>query len=78
MHGKNIRGQQKAMFAKKCRPLLLKHGKDPDKRFNKTQLNIGTKVEMEHTSDPEIAEQIAKAHLSERKDYYKVLKSVNL
>jgi len=31
---------------------------------------MGIKVEMEHTDDPALAKIIAKAHLSELKDYY--------
>lgn len=62
-------------FLKKLR---LKHGSDPDWMFDKRQLAIGIKVEMEHTDCPEIAKQISKAHLSERYDYYTVLKKVGL
>lgn len=36
----------------------------------KAQLENGIKVEMEHTSDPKKAEEIAKDHLTERPDYY--------
>jgi hypothetical protein len=32
------------------------------------------KVECEHTDDPELTKQIAKAHLSEDPNYYKKLK----
>jgi len=42
----------------------------PDSRFDKAQLKIGTKIEMEHTSDPEVAKMIAKQHLREFDDYY--------
>lgn len=37
---------------------------DPD------QLAIGVKVETEHTSRPDLALEIAMAHLAERADYY--------
>jgi hypothetical protein len=37
------------------------------------QLKNGIKVEMEHTSDPKIARQIALDHLTEDPDYYKKL-----
>lgn len=47
-------------------------------KFNKKQLKIGTKIEMEHTDKKWLAERIAKQHLCERKDYYKVLKRVGL
>lgn len=36
-------------------------------------LEIGTRVEMEHTSDPRIAREIALDHLGERLDYYERL-----
>jgi hypothetical protein len=54
----------------------LKKGNIPDKMFNRTQLMEGVKVEKEHTNDPKIAKQIAKAHLSESPDYYKYLKKM--
>ena len=54
----------------------LKKGNIPDKMFNKIQLRAGVKVEKEHTDDPKIAKQIAKAHLSESPDYYKYLKKM--
>jgi hypothetical protein len=62
-------------FLKKLR---LKHGSDPDSKFDKRQLAMGVKVEMEHTDCPAIAKKIAKAHLSEKKFYYSVLKKVGL
>lgn len=45
----------------------------PDTNFNSKDLAIGTGIEMEHTTDPEIAKGIAKAHLKEDKNYYKKL-----
>ena len=44
---------------------------DPD--YTQEQLRIGTKVELEHTKDPKIAEGIAIDHLKEHPDYYKEL-----
>ena len=38
--------------------------------YDKDQLKKGTEVEMEHTTNPIIAEKIAKDHLSELPDYY--------
>jgi hypothetical protein len=40
------------------------------------QLKMGIKVEMEHTSDPKVAEEIALDHLMELPDYYSKLKKV--
>jgi hypothetical protein len=54
----------------------LKKGDIPDNRFNRIQLNIGTKVEKEHTNNPSVAKQIAKAHLTESSDYYKYLRKM--
>lgn len=47
-----------------------KHGDLPDEMFNKRQLAMGIRVEMEHTGDREIAKRIAKDHLMEIPDYY--------
>ena len=41
-----------------------------DKYFDKTQLERGIRVEMEHTTDKEVAKIIAKAHLKENLGYY--------
>jgi len=43
----------------------------PDWKFDPDQLYIGTQHEMEHTNDPETAEEITKDHLTENPDYYK-------
>lgn len=56
----------------------LKKGNIPDSKFNATQLRAGIKVEMEHTNNKFIAKAIAKAHLSEKSDYYSRLKKVGL
>jgi len=47
-------------------------GKDI-KDFDKKQLETGTKIEKEHTDNEEVAQEIAKDHLSEHKNYYKKL-----
>jgi antitoxin component of MazEF toxin-antitoxin module len=60
-----------------CR-IKLKKGDVPDSYFDEIQLKIGMEVEKEHTDDPEIAKEIAKAHLSERPDYYKKLLEAGL
>lgn len=42
----------------------------PDKAFPQEQLEAGTEVELEHTSNPAVAQEIAKDHLVEGDDYY--------
>jgi len=44
-----------------------------DKDFDPEALAAGVKVEMEHTSDPKIAHEIARDHLTEDPSYYKKL-----
>lgn len=39
-------------------------------KFNKYDLNKGTKVEMEHTKKKKVAQKIAKDHLIENPKYY--------
>ena len=56
-----------------CPKVRLKHGDLPDSMFDPKWLAVGTKIEMEHTNDPEIAKQIAKSHLHEFSLYYKYL-----
>lgn len=46
----------------------LADGKTPSD-YCKQQLEKGTRVEMEHTDDPEIAKEIAMDHLEESEDY---------
>lgn len=41
------------------------------------QLNKGIEVELEHTSDPAVAEEIALDHLNERLDYYDALATID-
>lgn len=47
-----------------------------NKSFLKKQLNMGIKVEFEHTYDPDIAKEIAMDHLAEIPDYYTRLKNM--
>jgi predicted Zn-dependent peptidase len=61
-----------------CYSTIFKNGDIPDSKFDRKQLAIGTEIETEHTDNRDIAKMIAKAHLSERKDYYKVLQEVGL
>ena len=49
---------------------LGKHKGAPDSGFDPHELEIGRKVELEHTDNKWIAELIAKDHLSEFADYY--------
>jgi hypothetical protein len=57
--------------------MKLKWGKVPDAKFNKTQLDMGVKVEMEHTNNKSLAKQIAKGHLKgESPIYYTYLKKM--
>lgn len=42
----------------------------PSSEFPKSQIEKGKKVEMEHTKNPQLAEEIARDHLEEFKDYY--------
>ena len=44
--------------------------------FNSKQMQMGLRVEMEHTSNKMIAEKITKDHLSEIPDYYSRLKKM--
>lgn len=53
----------------------LSSGKKPES-FDQEQLAAGIKVEMEHTTDKDIATEIAMDHLSEDPDYYKKLKAI--
>jgi hypothetical protein len=55
-----------------------KHDFAPDSDFNKKELNMGIKVEMEHTDNKIIAKLIAKDHLKEVKDYYTRLKKMEM
>lgn len=44
--------------------------------YIKKQLELGIKVEQEHTSNVRVAREIASDHLAERPDYYQRLKKV--
>lgn len=44
-----------------------------DSDFDPKQLEIGIKHEMEHTKDRKMAKEIAKDHLSEDPNYYKII-----
>ena len=46
--------------------------------FNAKALLEGTRVEMEHTDDPKIAQEIAMDHLAEDANYYKKLRTIHL
>jgi len=48
--------------------------KSESEDFDSKQLKMGIKVEMEHTDDPKIAQEIAMDHLKEIPDYYTRLK----
>lgn len=48
----------------------------PNEKFDPKQLEIGIKVEMEHTKDAAIAEEIAKDHLTEDPEYYSKLEKM--
>jgi uncharacterized protein YoxC len=63
-----------------------KGDKTPERKLNKKQLDMGQKVEMEHTSAEDKAREIAKDHLAEQleegkdkgdQDYYTELKKVH-
>jgi hypothetical protein len=56
--------------------IKLKHGDDPDDKFDADQLKMGIEVETEHTNDKSLAKQIAKAHLAEDPKYYTKLKKM--
>ena len=58
--------------------MKLKSGSIPDRRFNKKQLRMGVKIEKEHTSNPRVAKQIAKAHLKEYPTYYTALTKMEM
>jgi hypothetical protein len=53
----------------------LSDGRSPEE-FNQVQLNDGIKVELEHTSDVNIATEIAMDHLTEDPLYYEKLKTI--
>jgi hypothetical protein len=44
-----------------------------DCKYDAKELEKGMKVEMEHTSDPDMAKEVAKDHLDEFPNYYEAL-----
>lgn len=48
----------------------IKYNNTPDSEFDKDELALGIKTEMEHTDNKEEAESIAKDHLQEDEKYY--------
>lgn len=54
----------------------LKHGTDPDEKFDPEQLKMGIDIEKEHVDEEDIAKMIAKAHLAEFSNYYTYLKKM--
>ena len=65
------------LLAKKAAALPggLGEGK-PDSEFSKKQIEMGKKVEKEHTADPALAKEIVKDHLTEFPTYYTALKNM--
>lgn len=57
---------------------LLPASEIADSQFDAEQLKKGTLVEMEHTSEREVAKAIAKAHLQEDENYYEKLERAGL
>lgn len=60
-------------------PNKIEGGLADDKKrsdFDPKALESGKQVELEHTKDPEIAEEIASDHLTEDPQYYKKLKTI--
>lgn len=55
-----------------------KADKMKDKEFPKKELAKGQKHELEHVKNKRIAKEIAKDHLTERKDYYTALDKADL
>lgn len=48
----------------------------PDTKFNKKKLDDAQKHEMEHTTNPAMAKELAKDHMAEDEDYYEKLKKI--
>jgi hypothetical protein len=58
---------------------LLKGGKAdkiPPSAFPAQKVEAGAKVESEHTSNPQVAKEIARDHLTEDTNYYEKLKKM--
>ena len=72
------KGGWKEYHAKKQKD-YIKGGRSDGKKdsdYNQKELKMGRKVEMEHTKNPKIANEIAKDHLEEIPDYYTRLKKM--
>jgi len=50
--------------------------KKSPKDFDPKQLAKGKKIEMEHTDDPQLAEEISRDHLTEDSAYYTKLEKI--
>jgi hypothetical protein len=48
----------------------------PDNKFNKKKLQHAQKHEMEHTTNPTIAKEVAKDHMTEDENYYKKVEKI--
>jgi hypothetical protein len=56
----------------------LKHGDDPDDKFDPKELAMGIEIEKEHIDNPIISKMISKAHLDEDPKYYTKLSKIGL
>lgn len=56
----------------------LKHGNDPDDKFDPKELTMGIEIEKEHIDNPVISKMISKAHLDEDPKYYTKLSKIGL
>ena len=65
-------------FGKSNKVVGGKGDKKSIKDFNPKEVEMGRKVEMEHTSNPKIAEEILSDHLTENPRYYSKLKESGL
>lgn len=74
-HGDKLKDDREKKAAEDRIPGGLADHKS-DKDFSEKDLDEGKKVEREHTSDPSIAKEIAKDHLTEDKSYYEKLKKI--
>ena len=52
--------------------------REPHRRPSRRQLRKGTRVELEHTRDEQLARTIARDHLAEHPDYYSRLVKAGL
>lgn len=80
MDAQRLKTLIKALILSKMKDKIsggLAEGKSPSE-FNQDQLESGKQVEMEHTNDPSVAEEIAMDHLTEDPQYYEKLKELEL